>query len=1343
VKLSPRRRRLRKATQSSSDRRRPRLHLEHLEERIVPDVSAPAILQMFEATDGTVENRAADIFNAGYGTVYLPPPGRADSGNQSVGYDVYNRFDLGSPGNPTLYGTETGLKTTVNALHTAAVNVNIDLVLGHDGFTQANAVDSQGNSFANAGGYPGFTLSTPTDPYGDFYAPNDPAPFHGQLGGLITIAPDKNYQYVRNPVPGNPNDLPAGTIPAFGRLANVPDPTNTRFYPDQSQTPIYLNDPATGQFNFPVYPFNNANPQNGTPVSENDLGYLMRYTQWLVQYVGTDGFRIDAAKNMPPWVLNYVDRAVYRSSFRTQLDGSQEPIFSYSEVYDGNAPYVASFVRKDINPSNPSQVGGNRDVLDFPLYFAMAGNLTGNGLQNDWHNIINASVEGQFSSNPNDGGNGVAFVSNQDVPPPYLDNLAYAYMLMRPGNAIVYFNAHQFGTDRNFPNDGRGDALGGLYGNTITNLVNIRDTHPGGNFILRDLEKETLIYERDNSLIFAGSNRLDSGYDSRTIQTDFAPGTPLIELTGNATDPNLDPDGAIPPLLVVNPDGTVNLRVPRNTNDSGVQTNKGYAIWGLAGPQGSLTITNVDHVIPGGTPTSSTNGTTVLSNADVITGNSFQIQMNTNAVNLLGFYRDQNTDGDNALFKVDGGIALNGDPGVDYTTPNTVSYGFENFNTVHSPGYFNSNGNGQYIQTIDATKLSDGYHYITVRVFRHRSDGGPPVFTDFKQVIYIDHTHPTVQVQSFQPIIAGVNENQQLTVISPDERANSVHVLWDLPAADTNAQILGLLSPSNQANQIDRNLFTANVYGLTSGNHVATVVTYDVSGDYSIQRFPGLYTQTIYGAGLGDVNFDGQYTSADVTQFDTILTSNNTQFNSAADLNGDGVIDNTDLLLLYPRLQTVGASAATLATYTQILGPTTSAFTTSEGNGVTLTVNQPSGTTPNLTFSWSLNNGPFTDATGATATLTWSQLVSFGINDGGTYPIALQVSDGVTTTTFSSSVVVSSVPPSAGISGHINAVRGEPRNYTLTATDPSPLDLAAGFTYVINWGDGSTQTVTGPSSTTVGHIYVATGTYPIQVTAADFHGQVGPTANLTVKVSAAALQVDPFDNTKTALVVGGTTGQDTIVLQPGAVTGSILVTVNGVTIGPYSPTGYIFITGQGGGDSITLQAGQVNGAPVPILVPAMIWAGPGNSTIDARGSSANNVLVGGKGNNTLYGGGGADILIGGTGASSLYAGTGGDILIGGYTDFGSNPAALYALSNEWSRTDISYSAKISDLMGTTSGGKNGPYLLTPTTVHNFAAVYTLVGGQSGMNWFFGHVPGTTTNHAVIKSKKPGEVVTVI
>jgi hypothetical protein len=52
---------------------------------LLADASAPAILQWFESSYDTIENRAPDVFMAGYGTVWTPPPGRADISDFSVG----------------------------------------------------------------------------------------------------------------------------------------------------------------------------------------------------------------------------------------------------------------------------------------------------------------------------------------------------------------------------------------------------------------------------------------------------------------------------------------------------------------------------------------------------------------------------------------------------------------------------------------------------------------------------------------------------------------------------------------------------------------------------------------------------------------------------------------------------------------------------------------------------------------------------------------------------------------------------------------------------------------------------------------------------------------------------------------------------------------------------------------------------------------------------------------------------------------------------------------------------------------------------------------------------------
>src|SRR2546423_1045310 len=184
------------------------------------DVSAPVILQYFESTYGAIEGRMPDVFAAGYGSMYTPPPGRAEGGT-SVGYDQYDRFDLGSAGNPTLYGTETGLKTLIKSVHTMGGSSYVDLVWNHSGFTTNGQSDSQGHSFYNAGGYPGFNITLPNDVDGDYHSAFDNTTTGMRLSGLIDIAQEKNYQMIRSPVdPADSRNIRPGTIPALRRIAH-------------------------------------------------------------------------------------------------------------------------------------------------------------------------------------------------------------------------------------------------------------------------------------------------------------------------------------------------------------------------------------------------------------------------------------------------------------------------------------------------------------------------------------------------------------------------------------------------------------------------------------------------------------------------------------------------------------------------------------------------------------------------------------------------------------------------------------------------------------------------------------------------------------------------------------------------------------------------------------------------------------------------------------------------------------------------------------------------------------------------------------------------------------------
>ena len=172
------------------------------------------------------------------------------------------------------------------------------------------------------------------------------------------------------------------------------------------------------------------------------------------------------------------------------LDGSIKPVYSFSEVLDGNKGLVQSVIRHDlpnpyaISPGN-NTVAGNRDGLDFPLFFAMHGNLTGNGFANNWHNIRNASLDTQDDGLHN-GSQGVAFVHSHDNLPggfPFLKNVAYAYTLLRPATRWSISMPKEFGTGRDFPDGRQGRRARRVLRRTRSRkLVDIRNTHGRGEF---------------------------------------------------------------------------------------------------------------------------------------------------------------------------------------------------------------------------------------------------------------------------------------------------------------------------------------------------------------------------------------------------------------------------------------------------------------------------------------------------------------------------------------------------------------------------------------------------------------------------------------------------------------------------------------------------------------------------------------------------------------------------------------------------------------------------------------------------------------------------------------------
>jgi hypothetical protein len=820
------------------------------------DQSPPPILQWFDTSYRAMEERIPDLFLAGYGFVWVPPPFRADTGDTSVGYDVYDRFDLGRPGRPTTYGTEEGLKALARMLHRAGLSLHVDFVMNHNGFSNLGTP-----GFVAAGGYPGMAITLPNDVDGDFHSAFSGGVQYERLAGLIDIAHEKNHRFIRSPVTaGDTRNIRAGTTPKFGRLANVPDPQNRRFYTDIGHNTIFLFDPMRNEKNIAVHSFNLENPLAGDPVVENATAYLMRNAQWLIQVIGVDGLRIDAAKHVQGFVLDFIDAAVYRRNPRKLLDGTQNNVFTYSEVFDSNPAVLLPHVKKNINAGDPGRIGGNRDTLDFRLYFALKDSLEQTGVGGAWQRIKDNALD--FADDRlHNGSAGVTFIQSHDVFKPFaLEHVAQTYTLMMPGNTVVYFNGREFGDNRDFPKPGRNDALSVGKGSLLTRLLEIRNTHGRGDYAERwDGTDGLFAFERQGAALVLLSNRGDAGFDSRTLtNVSFRAGTLLRELSGNAADAEVNPDRNgrkdIPEVLRVFEEGGVrkiNARFqrPSTVNKSGQNKfhGKGLLVYGVPTPESEkgIELTNVASVLPGrlNPANDRENGTLRQAEINVVRADSFEVLLRTKPVRLLGSndLRDVDADGDEALLRLDGGLDVNGNGQVDFRKSGTDEYGFERFVTKRSPLIGNHDiraprGDGEFRQIINAARLAEGPHFLTVRVYRHQPAGSPAVYSEFRKVIYIDRTPPVAEFDSLHPA-DGAPAGNEVWFRSADFTANQVHAFANPPAAMNDAAVLAAVTEGRgRLDRIDRHLFKGALQGLKKGTNSIAVVAIEPTGSRGVKR---------------------------------------------------------------------------------------------------------------------------------------------------------------------------------------------------------------------------------------------------------------------------------------------------------------------------------------------------------------------------------------------------------------------------------------------------------------------------------------------------------------------------
>jgi S-formylglutathione hydrolase FrmB len=161
------------------------------------------------------------------------------------------------------------------------------------------------------------------------------------------------------------------------------------------------------------------------------------------------------------------------------------------------------------------------------------------------------------------------------------------------------------------------------------------------------------------------------------------------------------------------------------------------------------------------------------------------------------------------------------------------------------------------------------------------------------------------------------------------------------------------------------------------------------------------------------------------------------------------------------------------------------------------------------------------------------------------------------------------------------------------------------------------------------------GTTPAPTPPSNLHPTVLLANRLAdVTVTAAGVQVGPDNVTPDpagqVLVINGTSGNDTISVQPSAsIHGAVDVIINGKRTTYAMPIEAIVASGGKGTDTITIDSS--------LTIHAFLFAGSGSDKL--TGGGGENVLVGGSGSDVLQGGPGSDVLIAGAAAAKLYGNT--------------------------------------------------------------------------------------------------------
>ena len=451
-----------------------------------------AMLQLFNVNWDELVTKMPEIAEAGYTSLWLPPPAKAGS-VYSVGYDLFDPFDLGDKNQRgtirTRYGTKAQLQQVVEMAHRFGLRVYFDNIMNHRGFD-----------------IPGYNSSVPTNLYPGL-APQD---FHLRQQADGTF---RNWDNI-----SDFNDVwQVQHRPLVGLLdlANETGSVNENFGATEGSTApklSFLRQPGGNSYymdtNLPVIvppwrPFNGA---NGDPVVEDVNAYLIRAAMWTMAETHCDGFRFDAVKHTPATFFG--DTTATANGYV----GAIQTMFDYVHGY-GNNVTSNGYVEADDNRNScfDSEVPRNDALLfgehlgeppSFSEYYSRGMRLVDSPLSSTLNNVLGNPSASLIGLDQRDSGgfaapNRVMYAQSHDNAFANHRELQLAYMFLREGIPVIYSDGYNQSSGPDyFPRVANAPYLGEFGDNKMPDLAYLHQQLARGGTRPRWSDADIVAFER-------------------------------------------------------------------------------------------------------------------------------------------------------------------------------------------------------------------------------------------------------------------------------------------------------------------------------------------------------------------------------------------------------------------------------------------------------------------------------------------------------------------------------------------------------------------------------------------------------------------------------------------------------------------------------------------------------------------------------------------------------------------------------------------------------------------------------------------------------------------------------